>query len=87
MFLQKCFLLKKIYRKDFWINTSFWLSNHNAEPGKKLKDSNGKSDGFPKVNKRTEGTGEYAYNFYGLYLRNYWFALCFPGIRKTFPSN
>ena len=21
MFLQKCFLLKKIYRKDFWINT------------------------------------------------------------------
>ena len=45
MFLQKCFLLKKIYRKDFWINTSFWLSDHNAEPGKKLKDSNGKSNG------------------------------------------
>ena len=201
MFLQKCFLLKKIYRKDFWINTSFWFSDHNAEPGKKLKDSNGKSngtarksnrsilkeispgislegmmlklklqyfghlmrrvdslektdagrdwgqeekgttedemaewhhwldghesewtlgvgngqgglaccnswgrkvghdwatelnwtelngksDGFPNVNKRTEWTGEYAYNFYGLYLKNYWFAPVFFTYKENLP--
>ena len=46
---QKCFLSKKIYRKDLWINTSFWLSDHNAELGKKLKNSNGKPDGFIKL--------------------------------------
>ena len=27
------------------------------------KDSNGKTDGFTKVNKRTEWTGKYAYTF------------------------
>ena len=36
---------------------------------------------------RTEWTGEYSYNFYGFHLKNYWFDLCFPGVRKTFPSN
>ena len=33
-------------------------------------DSNGKPDDFTKLNRRTD---EYAYNFYGLYLKNYWF--------------
>ena len=31
--------------------------------------SNGKTDDFTKVNKRTELTSEYAYNFYGFYLK------------------
>ena len=66
-----------IYRKDFWINTSFWLSNHNAELAKKLKDSNGKPDGFTKINKRTEWTHEYACNFYSFYLKNDWFESVF----------
>ena len=35
--------------------------------------SNGKPDDFRKVNKRTEWTSEYAYNFYGFYLKNYGF--------------
>jgi len=35
------------------------------------KDSNGKHDHFTKVNKRTEWTVEYAYNFYGFYMKNY----------------
>ena len=47
--LQKCFSFKKIYRKDFRVNTSFWRSDHNAELGKKLKISNEKTDGFIKV--------------------------------------
>ena len=34
--------------------------------------SNGKPD-VTKVNKRTEWTSEYAYNFYGFYLKNYGF--------------
>ena len=58
MLLQKYFLFKKIYRKDFWINTSFLFSYHNAELDKKWKDSNEKPDGFTKINKRTERTGE-----------------------------
>ena len=32
---------------------------------------NGKPDDFTKVSKRTEWTNEYAYNFYGFYLKNY----------------
>ena len=31
--------------------------------------SNGKTDDLTKVNKRTELTSEYAYNFYGFYLK------------------
>ena len=34
---------------------------------------NGKPDDFTKVNKRTEWTSKYAYNFYGFYLKNYGF--------------
>lgn len=48
----------------------FLLSDHNAELGKKLKDSNGKSDDFTKINKRAEWTSDYAYNFYGFCLKN-----------------
>ena len=29
--LQKYLLFKKIYKKDFRINPSFWLLDHNAE--------------------------------------------------------
>ena len=36
--------------------------------------SNEKPDDFTKVNKRTEWTSRYAYNFYGFYLKNYWFS-------------
>ena len=39
----------KIYKKDFGINTSFWLSDHCAELSKKLKNSNGKPVGFIKL--------------------------------------
>ena len=39
----------KIYKKDFGINTSFWLSDHSAELSKKLKNSNGKPVGFIKL--------------------------------------
>ena len=80
--LQKC-LLFKIYKKNFWINASFWLSDHNAELGKKLKDSNGKSDGFTKTNKTTELTSEYVHNFYGFYVKNYWFKSVFPRCKKN----
>ena len=31
--------------------------------------SNGKPDDFTKVKKRTEWASEYAYNFYGIYLK------------------
>ena len=31
--LQKCFLFKEVYRKDFLKNTSSWFSDHNAELG------------------------------------------------------
>ena len=31
--------------------------------------SNEKLDGFTKINKRTEWTGEYTYNFHGFYLK------------------
>ena len=46
MTLQKCFLFKKINKKNFWINISFWLSEHNVELGKKLKNPSKKPDGF-----------------------------------------
>ena len=46
--LQKC-LLFKIYKKDFWINASFCLSNHNDELSKKSKNSNEKADDFIKL--------------------------------------
>ena len=82
----KC-LLFKIYKKDLWINTSFWLSGHNSELGKKLKDSNVKSDGFTKTNKMTELTSEYVYNFYGFYVKITGLNLCFPGVRRTFSFN
>ena len=85
MLLQKCFLFNKIYRKDFWINTSFLFSDHNAELGKKWKDSNEKPDGFTKINKRTERTGEYAFNLHGFCLKNYWFEPVFFRCKKTFP--
>ena len=47
--LQKCLLFKKIYKKHVWINTCFWLSGHNAELGKTLKNSNRETDGFIKL--------------------------------------
>lgn len=31
--LQKCFLFKEVYRKDFLKNTSSWFSDHNSELG------------------------------------------------------
>ena len=40
--------LKKIYRKDFYIDTSFWLSDHNADLGKKIRETNVKLDGSTK---------------------------------------
>ena len=43
--LGKCFL-SKINRKNFWINTSFWLLDHNVELVKKIKNPNEKPDGF-----------------------------------------
>ena len=46
--LQK-YLPSKIYKKDFCINISFWLSDHSAELSKKLMNSNGKPDGFIKL--------------------------------------
>ena len=44
--LQKYLLFKKIYKKDFRINPSFWLLDHNAELVKKIKNPNEKPDGF-----------------------------------------
>ena len=35
-----------------------------------------------KVNKRTEWTGEYAYNIYGFYLKNYWFKSVFSSCKE-----
>ena len=45
----KWLLFKKIYKKDVWANTSSWLSDCNAELSRKLKNSNGKPDGFIKL--------------------------------------
>ena len=63
-------LFKKISKKDFWINISFWTG------------SNEKPDDFTKVNKKTEWTDEYACNFYGFYLKNYWFESVFSRSKK-----
>ena len=46
---------------------------------------NGKPDDFKKVNKRTEWTGEYAYNSFGFYLKNYWFESVFSRYKKNLP--
>ena len=35
------------------------------------------------MNKRTEWTGEYAYNFYGFYLKNYWFESVFSRYKEN----
>ena len=43
--------------------------------------SNGKPDDFTKVNKRTERSSEYVYNFYGFSLKNYGFS----GSRENLP--
>ena len=43
--------------------------------------SNGKPDDVTKVNKRTEWTSEYVYNFYGFLSET------FPGVGKTFLSS
>ena len=48
--LQKCFLFKKINKKNFWI-ISFWLSGHNVELGEKLKNASEKPDGFINLQK------------------------------------
>ena len=70
--LPKCFLFK-IYKKDFWTNAqfSFWTG------------SNEKPDDFTKVNKKTEWTDEYACNFYGFYLKNYWFESVFSRYKEN----
>ena len=47
--------------------------------------SNGKPDDFTKVSKRTEWTGNYTYNFYGFYLKNYGFESVFPMSKENFP--
>ena len=41
-----------------------------------------KPDDFTRVSKRTKQTGEYAYNFYGFYLKNYWFESVFSNCKE-----
>ena len=50
-----------------------------------MTELNGKSDDFTKVNKRTERTGKYAYNFYAFYLNNYKFESVFSRSRENLP--
>ena len=61
MALTKSCLFKKIYKNDL---DKYQFLNW-------VKDSNRKPDDFTKVNKRTEGSSEYAYKFYGFYLKYY----------------
>ena len=35
------------------------------------------------MNKRAEWTGEYAYKFYGFYLKNYWFESVFSRYKEN----
>ena len=46
------------------------------------KDSIRKPGDFTKVKKRTEWTGEYAYNLYSFSLKNYWFESVFSRSKK-----
>ena len=49
--------------------------------------SNRKTDDFTKVNKRAELTSEYAYNFYGFYLKKLLVWMCvFQEYRKPSPQ-
>ena len=53
MFFQKCFIFKKLHKNGFLRNTGFLtLSNDTTELGKKLKNSNGKPNGFIKLVKK-----------------------------------
>ena len=55
--------------------------------------SNGKTDDLTKVNKRTELTSEYAYNFYGFYLKKLLVWKCVfkeygkPSLQTNYDSN
>ena len=77
---------------DFWIVGVFWFSDHNAELGKKLKNSNGKPDDFIKLlAKRISniGLGELV-NMLIIFMVYIWkitgLNIYFPGKRKIFPS-
>ena len=51
----------------------------------RVTELNEKSDDFTKVNKRTERTGKYVYNFYGFYLKIYNFESVFSRSRENLP--
>ena len=50
-----------------------------------MTELNGKSIDFTKVNRRTEKTGKYAFNFYGFYLKNYKFESVFSRSKGNLP--
>ena len=77
---------------DFWIIRVFWFSDHSAELGKKLKNSNGKPDDCIKLlAKRISYIGlSELVNMVIIFMAYIWkitgLNIYFPGKRKTFPS-
>lgn len=85
--LQKCFIFKKMHRKDFWQQVSDKFQIIPLELGKKLKNPNGRPDGFIKSFKKgiaTEWIGKYGWNVYGFCLEYYWLWSVFSRYRNTF---
>ena len=87
LLLQKCFLFKKIYGKNIRTSIGFWLSDNNAELGKKLKNSKRKPNGFIKL--LTIGVNQLM-TLAVIFMVSIWkvtgFNLCFPDIRKPSSS-
>lgn len=87
LLLQKCFLFKKIYGKNIRTSIGFWLSDNNAELGKKLRNSERKPNGFIKL--LTIGVNELM-TLAVIFMVSIWkvtgFNLCFPDTRKPSSS-